>query len=609
MINLKNIKRITFICIMLISVFSCKKDQFLDTVNKGNLDDKSMWATETSATLFLNPIYSQLPHANGDMTANLEDNNSDDATTRSYFGAYNWHAGLADASNASNRGIWSPATQLVIYNNDWEASYTLIRNLNNFILNVKKNAANYSSDFVAQRVDEAKVLRAFFYSELFIHFGGVVILTKPQSRQTMTADELKLPRSTFEETFNFIIAELDTVLNNGKLPVKYRNTDADAGRATLGLALELKGYLQLYAASPAFNSSSPAVNDPGNLQHFATPDPSRWATAAATNKKFIDTWGHKGEGIYTLFNKMKEFYWEANEYNSEVIFDMQFVAFTKPNNWDLWGGPSNVDIGGNGFLDIEYAEYQPTQAIIDQYQMANGKYITDPGSGYDEQHPYTGREPRFYKDIVYDGCPYYRKWMSKTDTLWIRIDKVHPSLNEIDFGGANDATQTGYFFQKQLSNNKPGYTDNGQNWVFYRYTEVLLQYAEAQNEAVGPDASVYEAINTIRTRPGTDLPELTTGLTKEQMREEIRHERRIELAFEQKRFRDIVRWKTAEVVLPLPVVGMKCSNSKPDDNSGKWVYERFEPNKPHVFLNRMYFCPIPQYVIDRNPKLIQNMGY
>ena len=117
------------------------------------------------------------------------------------------------------------------------------------------------------------------------------------------------PGAASKITFKWIVGQLDTVINNGNLAVKYSTGASDAGRATLGAALALKGWLQFFAASPAYNSASPAVpSTPENLQSFASPDPARWATAAATNKKFIDTWGHKGTGEYNLFPKMTDFW-------------------------------------------------------------------------------------------------------------------------------------------------------------------------------------------------------------------------------------------------------------------------------------------------------------
>ena len=131
--------------------------------------------------------------------------------------------------------------------------------------------------------------------------------------------------------------------------------------------------------------------------------------------------------------------------------------------------------------------------------------------------------------------------------------------------------------------------------------------AEAQNEFSGPDASVYQAVNTIRQR--SNLPALATGLSKEDMRAAIRRERRIELCFEQKRFYDIIRWGIAEDVMNKDLHGMKITSSSPADNRGKWVYEVVGLNHPHVFTKKMYMNPIPQSVIDQNSKIVQNPGY
>jgi len=361
----------------------------------------------------------------------------------------------------------------------------------------------------------------------------------------------------------------------------------------------------LFAASPAYNSSSPAVPaSADNLQAFATPAAARWATAAATNKQFIDTYGHKGTGTYSLFSNMPDFWMEANEYNSESIWDRQHVAITMPNNYDTFGGPSNM-FGAH----YSWGAYCPTQDLVDDYQMANGKNITDPTSGYDDQNPYEGREKRFYANVVYDGCSYKQDWMPKAYIYYSRIDKVNPSSDEINFGGG-DVSNTGYYSRKRLDRlHRSGGGLNGMNYVYYRYGEVLLNYAEAQNEAAGPDASVYEAINAIRTRPGTDLPELPAGLTQAEMRTAIRHERRIELTYEGKRLFDLWRWKIAEVNLNRNLGCMIITNSVPEDNSGVWVYTPSPLVHPQVFTQKMYFNPIPQVAIDQNPKLKQNYGY
>jgi hypothetical protein len=273
------------------------------------------------------------------------------------------------------------------------------------------------------------------------------------------------------------------------------------------------------------------------------------------------------------------------------------------SSFEQYGGP--VWINGAYYT---WGNYNPTQELVDQFRMANGRRIEDPASGYNPQHPYVGREPRFYQWIVYDGAPYKMTWMDKQDTIYTRIDRVRPSKNQIDFG-TDDVSNTGYYFKKRLNPlvRPGGGAISGANFIYYRYTEILLGYAEAQNEAVGPDASVYEAINQVRIRGG--LPALPASLSQEEMRTAIHQERRVELCFENKRFYDLIRWKTAEQLLIHDRHGMKITNSVPENNSGVWQYEVVPLNHPHVFVPKMYLNPIPQDVIDRNPKVTQNPGY
>ncbi|MCO5238311.1 MAG: RagB/SusD family nutrient uptake outer membrane protein [Chitinophagaceae bacterium] len=595
---------IGLVLILTSTLYGCKED-YLETINKSNLTDVTLWESESNADIFLNDCYGDLVQKSNSPD-NL-DNFTDDFDTPSgnVFTSFFWKGGLCFASRDDFTAWGGQAGPC--YDANWPGTFEKIRKLNTFIQKMSEYAQNFSEEYKSKRIDEAKFLRAYFYSELFMRVGGLPIITAPQDRVTMTEEELLIPRSSFEETFNFIITELDGILNNNNLEIKYHHGDQDAGRATLGAALALKGWLQLFAASPAYNSSDPAVpSGSDNLQSFATPNSQRWADAAATNKKFIEMFGHKGTGEYNLFPKMSQFWDEANEYNEEVIWDRQQVGTTMPNTLMVYGG------GPVYVHDIYYnwGNFNPTQELVEQFQMANGKDITDLTSGYDDQNPYVNREKRFYDFIMYDGASYKFDWMSTPDIFYSRIDLVNPSKNEIDFSGA-DATKTGYQTKKRVDNfhSAADNTLNGMNNIYYRYAEVLLNYAEAQNEAVGPDASVYEAINAIRTRPGTDLPELEAGLSQSEMRKAIHRERRIELCFEEKRLFDLWRWKDAESLLNKVLNRCKIYNSKPQDNSGAWVYEIMPLDLPHVFTQKMYFNPIPQSAIDRNPKLKQNWGY
>lgn len=594
---MKRIKHTISLALLALGLFttSCNED-FLENDIKSRLTDDMQWASEGNADLFLNDIYAVLSNK-WNSPDNL-DNFTDDNDAGFYWKSYSWRQGIVDPA-VNNGTPMDHANGNATDYASWAAGFLKIRKCNLFIQKVTENSANFSEAYRKKRIDEVRFMRAYYYSELFMHLGGLPIITEVLDRNTMGEEELYRSRATFEETFNFITKELGEIVANKALPVKYSNGDADAGRATLGAALALKGWLELYAASPAFNAATPAAGaDPNKLVGFGNFDPKRWATAAATNKQFMDTYG----GTYALFPDINAFWWEKNEYNSEVIWDRQVVAVIMGSNYEQYGGPVWID-----GVYYTWGNYCPTQELVDQFAMANGKTISDPASGYDPQKPYVNREKRFYDFIVYDGAPYKQDWMAKTDTIYTRIDKVRPSKNQIDFG-TDDVGNTGYYFKKKINPLKPrGGAASGQNYVYYRYAEVLLNYAEAQNEAAGPDASVYSAINAIRKR--SNLPELPAGLTKETMRQAIRRERRVELCFEAKRFYDIVRWVIAEDVMNKDFHGMKITNTSPADNKGKWVYEVVGLNHPHVFTKKMYMNPVPQPVVDQNKKIVQNPGY
>ena len=589
--------------LLLFGTLSCDQADFLENDSKSNLTDATQWVSATNADIFLNDCYSEVPNVLT-MAENL-DYYTDDNNISHYYTASNWRLGVCQVPPSSTDNVWF-GTHGPTEGYTWETFSTKVRKCNTFIQKLTENKANFTEAYFNQRIDEARFLRAFFYSSYFVHVGGLPILTVPLDRNKMTAAELQTKRSTFEETFNFITGELNSIVTNAKLAVKYNGGNPDAGRATLGAALALKGWMELFAASPLFNSGTAYLPDPGNFVHFASANPARWATAAATNKKFIDTWG---ESTYKLFPDLANFWRSTNEYNSEVIFDRQVVANIPGmgSNYERRGGPTYV-LG-----DYQsWGNYNPTQELVDEFLMANGKAITDPTSGYDPQKPYVGREKRFYDFIVFDGATYKMDWMPRADVIYTRIDKTYPNpdkTNQIDLAGKTDVGDSGYYQKKKLNQEAaPGEDASGQNFVFLRYAEVLLGYAEAQNEAVGPDASVYSAVNKVRSRSG--VPDVVSGLTKDQMRQVIWKERRVELCFESKRYLDNKRLAKAADRMGKARNNMVITNTVPANNSGVWVYTVTPEAKYTVkFDPKQYMSPIPQNVIDQNPNITQNPGY
>lgn len=591
--------RIILACIFTLGLLSCNNDEFLENETKTLLTDNTQWSSATNADIFINDIYSEIPRVS--TFSEQLDYYTDDYNISHYYTASNWRQGITLTPGSSTGNEWG-GSHGPTFGYTWANFSTRIRKCNTALQKLEENKTNFSDDYYNRRVDEVRFLRAYFYSEYFMHVGGLPILTVPLDRNSMTEDEMQKPRATFEETFNFITGELGEIVNNNNLDIKYNAGNSNAGRATLGAALALKGWIELFAASPLFNSGSSYLPDPDNLVHFASADPTRWARAAATNKKFIDDY----EGTYDLFDDLPNLWRVSNEYNSEIIWDRQIVANIggMGTNYERRGGVTYV-LGAY----MTWGNYNPTQEIVDEFKMANGLAINAPGSGYDPQNPYANREKRFYDFIVYDGAPYKLDWMSATDIIYTRIDEVNPSLNQIDLAGSSDAGDSGYYQKKRLNPDAaPADDASGQNDVFYRYAEVLLNYAEAQNEAVGPDASVYAAINKVRYR--SDLPDLTPGLDQDEMRIAIRSERRVELSFENKRYYDNKRWQQQETTMGVRRHNMVIRNSVPSNNSGVWVYSveeeiKFTPN----FQAKQYMSPIPQNVIDQNPKIKQNPGY
>ncbi len=536
------------ILLMILTIISC--EDYLEVTPKDKISDLSVWNSKSNAELFLNGIYGIIPDE-----CNTGDN--EEFYTDNILSAYGTNYSRATYALAAYTPSNGPSK--------WDL-YTYIRKCNVFITNVTESDLDES--WRTLRLGEARCIRAYLYMLLWTHHGGVPIITDVLNRSTQ-GDEIFRARNTSEEIYQFIINECAEIIPD--LPVKA----AEKGRITKGAALTLKAFCELFYASPLYNTTN---------------DVNRWKTAAATYKQVIDL------NTYTLFPDLGTLFLESNNYNSEVIFSKGKKGGTSQggSREGLWG-PLKVNNVNKSF---GYAN--PTQDLVDQYFMANGLSITDPGSGYDPRNPYLNREKRFYNDILYDGAT----WLGYPVYFWIGSgDEM-----TFDFGDAGEASNTGYAYIKGLN---PAYAStfggnalSSANYIIYRYAEVLLSYAEAKNEAEGPDASVYSAVNQVRAR--VSLPALPAGLTKEQMRDAIRHERRVELAMEDKRWIDLIRWKTAETILNGTVHAVRIEKV---DGVKRYTVVPAPGGTKKFDSSKHYLWPIPQSAMDRNENLVQNPNY
>jgi starch-binding outer membrane protein, SusD/RagB family len=552
-INIKTLSSLLLIVSMMGS-YSCKKslDDSLDVLPHDRLTDVTVWTDEGTADLFLNDIYGQLPDGNNwyDPFDNWSDNS---------ICAFGWPLSRTEAQQAN----YTPST-LAFWTGlpfDWGPNYSNIRKTNLFI--AKVTASGLSDDYKNKRLAEARFLRAYFYHLLWMSYGGVPVITDPLSVSTQ-GDSIFHARNTSDETFKFITDELSGIAND--LP-----ETNEPGRITKGAALTLKGWCELFA--------------------------HKYTDAAATNKQIIDNLGN-GK-VYDLFPDYGNLFMPENNTNAEGIFYRQYIPRVKGGRYEGY----NATTFTQGGAETSWGGVDPTQELVDDYEMDNGLPISDPASGYNAQDPYVHREKRFYESIVYDGSFWY------DGTIYTR--QGIGSANEIDLSDHNDATQTGYYLRKRCNDKITLGSDNwdgasgGQNYYYFRYAEVLLNYAEAQNEAVGPDASVYDAINKVRNR--AVLPALPAGLSQDAMRTAIRRERRVELAFEDKRWWDLIRWNIAHINLNKQLHGIAITTG----SGGTLVYTPVTvPGGDRKFdASKNYLFPIPQSALDQNNKLKQNPGY
>lgn len=455
--------------------------------------------------------------------------------------------------------------------------YTPIRAANYFLengLNLEFSDLILNQDYEAQMKRygryqyEVRLLRAYYYFLLVRAYGDVPFTTKVLTE----AEANSLERTPASQVFDFIISECDVVAP--QLPVDYSKLDNDAaggtnpeaGRVTRGAALALKARASLYCASKLFNDSE-------NRDLY-----KRAATAS------LDVINYCGENNITL-GKYTDLWGADNWKASEMIFVRRVGDTDDPERTNFPIGMENAKSGNC-----------PTQTLVDAYEMKNGG---EPN----QKDPYTGRDPRFAMTIAVNGD----KWPN-----------TNPNPLEIYTGGRDAApvpyaTPTGYYVKKYVdgATDISASTSSGgkrHSWITFRLVEFLLNYAEATFKYFGSadikDAELTmtarEAVNKVRKRTGVDMPDFPEGMSSSDFWSRYKNERMVELAFEGHRFWDVRRWKEGGFTS----IGRMLITKNSDDS---FTYTR--SIKALVWDDKMYFYPIPDSEIRKNPNLKQNPGW
>jgi len=543
-------KKIEYVMIVIASVIFIGCHDILDIEPKDRIT--GIWSNEALVESYVNGMYNSLQHGYCEaLWASLTDEMHD---VHNNGGAWTVQRGELTSDNISTLG-----TTTTPYVNKWGYAYERIRDINEFFEEIE--SSGFEENLKDRLKGEMKFIRAYLYSELLWRYGDVPLITHVFA---LDDDYTTATRDSYDKVVDFIVKELDeaALLLNG--------SEIRKGRATPDATLALKSRVLLYAASP--------LNNPSN-------DRAKWEKAAQAAEALID------QG-YTLYPDYKNLFMGDN---NEIIFARYF---TKSLNHNINGFSGTNSLYGGG-------HNHPTENLAMDYEMVNGELpysldasnniIVNPASGYDPKNPYLDRDPRFYASILYDGSIFQDH---EVETFDGGIDS--PLSSVVPW----NATMTGYYLYKFIDPSKSvnlRTDDLSTNpWIYFRYGEILLNYAEAKFE-LGDEDAARRYINLIRTR--ADMPPVDVSGTD--LRDKIRHERRIELAFEGHRFFDVRRWKILEEVSTRQILGMQIRKAA----NGEKSYD-IKVVAPVAYYEQHLKLPIQRTEIDKSGgALTQNTGY
>lgn len=485
-----------------------------------------------------------------------------------------------------------------------------------------------SADEVKLMKIECRFLMAYAYWQMLNSYGPIPFKPGYLAPTEATAAELMFGPSPYDEIVDWLDNELLEV--SKLLPASYTEINK-YGRATSIMCLAVRARMLLYAASPLTNGNPDYANfrdREGNNLFSTSYDASKWTRAAQACRELIDAAHAAGHKLYVEYNEdgtIDPFSSYQNLFLPLNANDCPEILFARPdsNSWSYECHATSKGASGNGGLGV-YQEF------VDAFFMENGLPIDDPNSGYVEEgfseepevrytkwlgrkqvdkqnmiindagtyNMYTHREPRFYVSVNYQNAYFYCK-KRNLDMFYKHTDNI----------GTHDAPQTGYLLRKRVHPNMEiNVASQYRPGIVYRLGEAYLNYAEALNEANGDRTEMLYYLNKIRERAG--VRQYTSGPTDEnyihcdptnqdEMRKLIWAERRIELGCEGLRYHDIRRWKKGEEWLNGSFTGM---NFYGDDAES--FFQRTEVI-PRVYRKALYWLPIFQTEIDKNPNLVQ----
>lgn len=578
---------------------SCSHD-FLNTDPATEFSEQAVWSDPALVETYINNLYKRLdePLTDGRGKSMIVD----EAHYRGNTASKNFNNGLITQDGIP---AWNYSG-----NYSWNVLYKSIRYCNIFFENVDR--VPFSSNVIDGKTlkdrmtGEVHFLRAMYYFNLTNIYGGVPIITDVYSLE----DSFQVERSSYKEMIDFIIEDINKAIE--LLPIDH--SGVNKGRVTKGAALALKSRVLLYAASDLHNIEIfPEYQKQDLLRYTDDNRTERWLAAKNAAKAIIDM------NKYSLYQPNPASSEEAaeNYFNIFVSKDteedifVKYFTVTVGQRWGLYTSP-------NGYHG--WGASAPLGNLVDDYEMVDGTKFNWNNPEHAKE-PYKNREPRFYATILHNEAPWRVRpadaqgmdpdnkiqtgrrevWNSSTNSIDViyGIDTRNSPIE--DWNGS----ETGYYTKKYLDpNNDAQYVRQSVTWRFFRYAEILLNYAEACLELKEEgEARIY--INLVRKRAG--LPGIND--TGNILRERYRNERRIEFAFEDHRFFDVRRWAIGKEAYQPALRADIIYKLKEDKTTSKRPIVTHKVFEQRKWVDKMYFFPILRDEMNKNDLLIQNPDY
>ncbi|WP_186826856.1 RagB/SusD family nutrient uptake outer membrane protein [Seonamhaeicola algicola] len=598
---MKKIKLFIAIFTLGIIVLSCEDP--LERTAVGRFSEDSVFNDETLTDLVVANLFARarfLPGSNDLNPSRLVVDACAGGYSRTFGGwpgGYQFTRGLFTELGTGGQGT----------NEYWD--WALVREINEVIFKLKSEGNTLPQEYTDTRIGELHFLRAWVYFQKVKRYGGVPIITEPQSFD-LALDELQIPRNSEEETYDFIAEECDLAVS--LLADKMQQ----GGRPTHWAALALKSRAMLYAGS---------IGEFGNMQlngllGISNPD-KYWQLSYDASKKIIN------EGPFTLYGDNPSSFEEAeNLYydlftkdaelgnNNEAIFTEVFGGQgARPEDWERWCAPAVVS--GTTFLNT-YLETFEMYEYIDGTPGTLDRSTLVPGVFHDMDNFIGRKDPRCRANIFLPEVEYGGQTVWMHEGLYVNGVLETSNIDGIDVpakGPSRDIERTGMFNRKRCNEQflvGPSRGQGGTDYMVFRLGEMYLNLAEAAY-ALGRDSEGLEALNRIRRR--VNMPDkLTINWSV------IQNERAVELAFEQHRYWDLRRWRIAHIELDRRASkGNKYTGvrwRKDYDNPG--MYEIIHTTTgtatdswDRIFEEHHYYFPIGLARIQRSPALVENPGY